>query len=287
MARTRRRRGDPARRDGRARSGRSGDAGERRPVHPGLPGVPQARRIAGRAHRRAAGPGASTSRRSSDPILEGVVEALKREGAELVDPVEFPTLGQADDAEYEVLLYEFKADLEAYFACEAGRRGPHAGRPHRVEREERRPGDALLRAGDPGAGGEEGAADREGLCRGAGEVPRADAGEGHRRRDGRTQARRARRPDQRPGPHDRPRQRRFVLGEQLVARGRGRVSDDHPARGLGPRPARGHLAHRPGLERAGAHQAGVRTGAGPRGAQAAAPATDGFVRGRTKTTIRK
>ena len=54
------------------------------------------------------------------PILEGVVEALKREGAELVDPVEFPTLGQADDAEYEVLLYEFKADLEAYFAGRPG-----------------------------------------------------------------------------------------------------------------------------------------------------------------------
>jgi amidase len=54
------------------------------------------------------------------PILEGVVEALKREGAELVDPVEFPTLGQADDAEYEVLLYEFKADLEAYFASRPG-----------------------------------------------------------------------------------------------------------------------------------------------------------------------
>ena len=55
-----------------------------------------------------------------DPILEGVVEALKREGAELVDPVEVPTLGQADDAEYEVLLYEFKADLEAYFAARPG-----------------------------------------------------------------------------------------------------------------------------------------------------------------------
>ena len=54
------------------------------------------------------------------PILEGVVEALKREGAELVDPVEIPTLGQADDAEYEVLLYEFKADLEAYFAGRPG-----------------------------------------------------------------------------------------------------------------------------------------------------------------------
>jgi len=55
-----------------------------------------------------------------DPILQNAVEALKREGAELVDPVEIPTLGQTDDAEYEVLLYEFKAGLEAYFASRPG-----------------------------------------------------------------------------------------------------------------------------------------------------------------------
>jgi amidase len=51
-----------------------------------------------------------------DPILQNAIEAMKREGAEIVDPVEFPTLGKTDEAEYEVLLYEFKADLEAYFA---------------------------------------------------------------------------------------------------------------------------------------------------------------------------
>ena len=55
-----------------------------------------------------------------DLILQNAVEALKREGAEVVDPVEFPTLGQTDEAEYEVLLYEFKADLETYFAGRPG-----------------------------------------------------------------------------------------------------------------------------------------------------------------------
>jgi amidase len=55
-----------------------------------------------------------------DPILQNVVEALKGEGADVVDPVEFPTLGQTDDSEYEVLLYEFKTDLEAYFAGRPG-----------------------------------------------------------------------------------------------------------------------------------------------------------------------
>jgi amidase len=55
-----------------------------------------------------------------DPILQNAIEAMKREGAEIVDPVEFPTLGKTDDSEYEVLLYEFKADLEAYLAARPG-----------------------------------------------------------------------------------------------------------------------------------------------------------------------
>lgn len=55
-----------------------------------------------------------------DPILQNAVEAMKREGAEIVDPVEFPTLGKTDDSEFEVLLYEFKADLEAYLAARPG-----------------------------------------------------------------------------------------------------------------------------------------------------------------------
>jgi amidase len=55
-----------------------------------------------------------------DAILQNAIEVMKKEGAEVLDPVEFPTLGQTDDAEYQVLLYEFKADLEAYFAGRPG-----------------------------------------------------------------------------------------------------------------------------------------------------------------------
>jgi amidase len=58
--------------------------------------------------------------RKLDPVLQGVVEALKKAGAELVDPVEFPTLGKTDGSEYEVLLYEFKTDLAAYLAGRPG-----------------------------------------------------------------------------------------------------------------------------------------------------------------------
>ncbi|MGH8221956.1 MAG: amidase [Woeseiaceae bacterium] len=46
-------------------------------------------------------------------LLGDSIAALKAAGAEVVDPVEIDTEG-AGDAEYEVLLYEFKADLENY-----------------------------------------------------------------------------------------------------------------------------------------------------------------------------
>ncbi len=55
-----------------------------------------------------------------DPVLAMAVEAMKNEGAEVVDPVEVPTLGEYGRSEYEVLLYEFKADLAAYLATRPG-----------------------------------------------------------------------------------------------------------------------------------------------------------------------
>ena len=51
-----------------------------------------------------------------DELMERALDDLKRLGAELVDPLELPHLGEYDQAESEVLLYEFKADLDAYLA---------------------------------------------------------------------------------------------------------------------------------------------------------------------------
>jgi amidase len=53
-----------------------------------------------------------------DAVLLPALEALKAQGATLVE-VELKT-GAYDDAELEVLLYEFKADLNAYFAGRGG-----------------------------------------------------------------------------------------------------------------------------------------------------------------------
>src|SRR5258705_12574399 len=48
------------------------------------------------------------------------IAELKRMGAAIVDPADIPTSGKFDDSELEVLLYEFKADLNAYL----GKLGP-------------------------------------------------------------------------------------------------------------------------------------------------------------------
>jgi len=56
----------------------------------------------------------------SDTVLAGVVEALKRQGAVVVDPVALPNLGKTDASEMEVLLYELKADMAAYLATRPG-----------------------------------------------------------------------------------------------------------------------------------------------------------------------
>ncbi len=55
-----------------------------------------------------------------DEILEANLKVLKENGAELID-VNFPTLREFGDAEYEVLLYEFKADLNKYLQNRGGK----------------------------------------------------------------------------------------------------------------------------------------------------------------------
>ena len=49
-------------------------------------------------------------------VLETSLDEMKRLGATLVDPADDPPLGRFDDAEMTVLLYELKADLNAYLA---------------------------------------------------------------------------------------------------------------------------------------------------------------------------
>jgi amidase len=49
-----------------------------------------------------------------DKVMNECVDTIKRLGATVIDPADIPTQGKFDDTELEVLLYEFKADLNKY-----------------------------------------------------------------------------------------------------------------------------------------------------------------------------
>jgi amidase len=53
---------------------------------------------------------------ATDRLAEEALDAVRRAGAVVVDPADIPHAGTYDDAELEVLLYELKADLNAYLA---------------------------------------------------------------------------------------------------------------------------------------------------------------------------
>ena len=57
-----------------------------------------------------------------DALMEQSLDALKKQGATLIDPADIETLGKFDDTELLVFMYELKADLNAYLA----RLGPGA-----------------------------------------------------------------------------------------------------------------------------------------------------------------
>jgi amidase len=51
-----------------------------------------------------------------DDVMEECIRAMARAGATIVDPAEIATAGKFAKTELEVLLYEFKADLNAYLS---------------------------------------------------------------------------------------------------------------------------------------------------------------------------
>ena len=57
-----------------------------------------------------------------DQLMQTCLDAMRQAGAEIIDPANIDTADQLEKTEFEVLLYEFKADLNAYLA----RLGPTA-----------------------------------------------------------------------------------------------------------------------------------------------------------------
>jgi len=64
-----------------------------------------------------------------DKLMEDVIAEMKRQGAEIIDPADLPTHGKFDDTELTVLLYELKADLNAYLV---GRPGAQVIQPSHI-----------------------------------------------------------------------------------------------------------------------------------------------------------
>jgi amidase len=52
----------------------------------------------------------------TDAAFERAIDSLRTAGAVIVDPANVPTVGKYDEAELDVLLYEFKAGVNAYLA---------------------------------------------------------------------------------------------------------------------------------------------------------------------------
>lgn len=55
--------------------------------------------------------------RDTDRLVERAIADMKAAGATIVDPADIPTAAELDDCEFEILLYEFKADLNAYLGA--------------------------------------------------------------------------------------------------------------------------------------------------------------------------
>ena len=61
-----------------------------------------------------------------DQLMNEAIDELKRQGATIVDPADITTLDQLGDAEDQVLLTEFKADLNVYLAQLGGAAPVHS-----------------------------------------------------------------------------------------------------------------------------------------------------------------
>jgi amidase len=51
-----------------------------------------------------------------DALMDSLLNDMKKQGAEIIDPADLPSHGKFDDTEFTVLLYELKADLNTYLA---------------------------------------------------------------------------------------------------------------------------------------------------------------------------
>ncbi len=54
---------------------------------------------------------------ATDRLIDQAIADMKAQGAVIVDPADIPSAGKLDDCEFQILLYEFKAGLNAYLGA--------------------------------------------------------------------------------------------------------------------------------------------------------------------------
>jgi amidase len=200
---------------------------------------------------------------AADKVVDAAIAEMKARGAVIVDPADIATAGTIDDCELEILLYEFKADLNAYLRG----LGPSA----RVrsladviafnEREKSREmpffGQELFVMAQ-----KKGPLTSPAYRRALTTLPVARAFARDRCGHDAPPARRNRRADRKPGVAHRLAERRSLSRRELGAGRRRRVPEHHRARRRRPRIARRSGIHRARLERTEAHQPRLRIRAG-------------------------
>jgi Asp-tRNA(Asn)/Glu-tRNA(Gln) amidotransferase A subunit family amidase len=193
-----------------------------------------------------------------DKLMSDAIDALKQAGAIIIDPANLPSHGKYDDSEFEVLLYEFKADLNKYLA-ERGAGVPRSLKEiidfNERNREKEMPyfgQEIMLKAQAKGPLTSKAylaaLAKNHRLSRAEG----IDAVMLKHRLDAIIA------PTGRPGVDNRSRQRRPLLRQQFHPGGGRRIPEHQCSGGLRLRSARRHLLLRQRLQRTCAHQAGLR-----------------------------
>ena len=204
---------------------------------------------------------------ATDALMEEALKVLKAEGAVVIDPVALPGPGKLGDPELEVLLYEFKADLEQYLRGLGGSAPKtlaelitfnerHADPELRYFGQE-----TFLQAVKKGPLTDPAYRKARAAC----EKPLPEGG--HRRHHVQAQARRAGGAHPGPGLADRPGQRGQRRRRLQHSRGGGRLSPRHAPAGSGARAPGGDQLLRSRLERGSPPGTGLRLRAGTTRAQ--------------------
>ncbi len=212
-----------------------------------------------------------------DRVMKDAIDVIQKLGATIVDPADIETAGKFDDSEFEVLLYEFKADLNAYLAALAPnvkvRSLADLIRFNEEHRDREMPyfGQEILERAE-----KKGPLSSDEYKKALAKNHLLSRKQGIDATIAETQARRADRADRRTGLADRSRQRRS-LHRRLFDRVRGRrLSAHHGAGRIRARAARRPLVLRRRLERAEAPRLRVRVRTGDEGEEGSEVPSDDY-----------